>query len=352
MDKRKLYVMGGSIIGIILFLLLCMMFLSSCSNKGSYTKLEKKLLEAAKKSVENGDVVVQEGTSTYVTSDQLITAGYMKSLDKYKNDGCTASVTIMNNGEEYNYIPYISCNNYKTTTLKEIIIEDSLVTSDDGLYYENGEYIFKGKNPNNIVSFDGSLWYIIKIDSNGNLKLVSADSSKQSVAWDTKFNEDTNRTSGENDYKTSNIHDILNETYEGFKSSNKKHLMAFNQCVGKRNEDSIAKVSSVDCAETLEKQYLGLISPSDYALASYDKDCNDILSGSCINFNYLFNVLDETWTANAIANDSYEVILYAPGRIQRADAREGHHYHTVIYISGDEKFVDGYGTKEDPYVIK
>jgi hypothetical protein len=140
-NKKKYYVMFGSVFGILLFLLLSMMLLSSCSNKGSYSKLEKKLLEAAKKSVANGDVVVQEGSSTYVTSDQLITAGYMKSLDKYKDDGCTATVTIMNNGNEYNYIPYISCTNYKTVTLKEQIVEDNLVTTDDGLYYEGGEYI-------------------------------------------------------------------------------------------------------------------------------------------------------------------------------------------------------------------
>ncbi len=112
MDTKKLYKMGGAIIGIILFLLLCVILLSSCSSKGSYSKLEKKLLEAAEKCITNGDVVVDEGTSTIVTSDQLVSADYIKPLDKIKDDNCSATVTIMNNGGSYNYLPNITCNNY------------------------------------------------------------------------------------------------------------------------------------------------------------------------------------------------------------------------------------------------
>ena len=331
-NKKKYYVMFGSIIGIILFLLICMMLLSSCSKKGSYDKLEKKLVEGAQECISNNDVTVTEGTSTMVTSDQLISAGYIKSLDKY--------------------IPYVSCSNYTTVSLKDKIVEDNLVTKDAGLYYEDGEYIFKGKNPNNVVKFDGSTWLIIKIDNNGNLKLVSIDSSKQAVAWDNKYNEDTNYTTGENEYETSNIHDILTSKYEGYNSDNKKHLVPFSLCIGKRTNDSVAKTAAVDCAEKIDNQYFGLINPSDYANASYDKDCVDIVSGSCINFNYLYNNLSETWTANAIGNDSFEVILYSPGRIRRVDARESHYYNIVIYISGDEKYISGNGTAADPYVIK
>ena len=351
-SKKKYYVMFGSIIGIILFLLLCMALLSSCSKKGSYDKLEQKLIEGAQKCIANNDITVVEGTSTTVTSNQLVSAEYIKSLDKYKDDNCTGYVTIMNNGGVYNYIPNVSCNNYKTITLKEKIVEDNLVASDAGLYYENGEYIFKGKNPNNVVKFDGSTWLIIKIDNNGNLKLVSIDSSKQAVAWDNKYNEDTNYTTGENEYETSNIHDILTSKYEGYNSDNKKHLVPFSLCIGKRTNDSVAKTAAVDCAEKIDNQYFGLINPSDYANASYDKDCVDIVSGSCINFNYLYNNLSETWTANAIGNDSFEVILYSPGRIRRVDARESHYYNIVIYISGDEKYISGNGTAADPYVIK
>ena len=258
----------------------------------------------------------------------------------------------MNNGGSYNYLPNITCNNYKTVTLKEKIVEDNLTTSESGLYYEDGEYIFKGKTPNNYLKFDGSIWLIIKIDANGNLKLVSVDQSKQTASWDNKFNEETNKTSGENDYATSNIRDILDKTYSKYKSGNKKHLIPFSACIGKRASDSIDKTSLVDCSTKLDNQYLGLLSPSDYALASYDSDCTDVISGSCINFNYLYLKLSETWMMNAIADNSYEVILYSPGRIKKAEAREGHFYNTVIYLSGSEKYTDGDGTEDDPYIIK
>ena len=121
MDTKKLYKMGGAIIGIILFLLLCVILLSSCSSKGNYSKLEKKLLEATEKYVSDGKVVVNEGTSTVVSSDELVSADYIKPLNKIKDDNCTATITVMNNGGAYNYIPNISCDNYKTVTLKEKI---------------------------------------------------------------------------------------------------------------------------------------------------------------------------------------------------------------------------------------
>lgn len=351
MDTKKLYKMGGAIIGIILFLLLCVVLLSSCSKKGSYDKLEKKLVEGAQKCITNGDVTVAEGEYATVTSDQLITAGYIKSLDKYKNDNCSGSVTIMNNGGTYNYIPYISCSNYTTISLKEKIVEDNLTTSKDGLYYANGEYIFKGTKPNNYVLFNDQKWLIMKIDANGNIKMIRINPSKNSVIWDNKYNEDTKYRSGENDYENSNMYELLKTRYNDYNENDKKHLIPTEVCIGKRNADTLAISMDIDCSKKISGQYIGLITPSEYALASYDKDCSIIKSGSCSNYNYLYKNIKETWTANTMADTSYDVIIFN-GNFRRVYANESHVFHEVITVSGNEKHIKGDGTEENPYVIK
>ena len=352
-ENKKYYMMGGSIIAVILVLLLSMMLLSSCSSKANYQKIEKKLIKAAEKAVTNGDVTITEGSSMIVTSDQLEQAGYLKSLAKMNKDNCSATVTIMNNGESYNYLPNLICTNYQTKTLKSKMIDDSLTTKDAGLYYDNGEYIFKGTNPNNIVSFGGSLWFILKIDGSGNLKLLNTEQSAQYTSWDSKFNTDTNDRSGENVYENSDIHEVLKAKYDGYKINERKHLIPFGVCIGKRTPDNIAKTAYVDCGEKLEGQYLGLMSPSDYALASYDPDCENILSGSCTNYNYIYkNITSDTWTSNAMADNSYEVMIYSPGRIRRATANETYYYNLVVYVSGDELYTEGDGSVDNPYVIK
>ena len=351
-ENKKYYVMGGSIIAVIFVLLISMMLLSSCNKKNSYSKIENKLVKAAEKAVTNGDVTIEPGSSMVVTADQLTEAGYIKSLDKLKNDNCSGYVTIMNNNNYYNYVPSLTCTNYHTVTLKEKIIEDNLTVKKAGLYAVDGEYVFKGQYPNNHVKFNNGDWLIIKIDSNGILKLVSLNEQKQTVYWDNKFNTDTNSRTGENEFESSNMYEMLKNKYASYKVNDVKHLVPYNICISKRSMNNIVSNSSADCSETLEGQYLGLISPSDYANASYDPDCQNILSGSCINYNYLFETLSETWTTNAIADNSYEVILYDAGRIKRVSANERHYYNLVIYISGDELYTSGNGTIDDPYVIK
>ena len=351
-ENKKYYVMGGSIIAVIFVLLISMMLLSSCTKKNSYTNIEKKLISAAEKCIINEDVIVNEGESLYVTSDQLVEAGYIKSLDKLKNDGCTATVKIMNNAGIYSYLPNLTCTNYQTTTIKQKVIDDNITNSKDGLYAVDGEYVFKGKNPNNRITFGGTNWYIIRIDASGNLKLISAAPALETVQWDDKFNEDTDTSIGENDYETSSIHEHLLEKYKNYEDKVKKHLVPFDACIGSRDNLNLTTSITLDCAKTLSNQYIGLINISDYALASYDKDCTNLLSGSCMNYNYFRNFVDETWTLNTLSDTTYDSLVLIGYRISSVASREPHKYHDVVYISGDELYLEGDGSIDNPYTIK
>ena len=352
MENRKYLIMGGSIIGIILVLLVSMMFLSSCTSKGNYSSAEKKLVSAAESYINDGKATLIDGEKIIVTADTLATEGYMKTLDKLVKDDCSGSVTIMNNGGTFNYLPSLACTKYTTSTLKNKIINDNLTANGDGLYALDGEYVFRGKEPNNHLRFAGQDWYIIKINANGDLKLIAANASNQTTAWDNKFNEDTDYSSGENVYAVSDLYQFLNDQYSAFKDTTKKHLIPYDVCIGTRERTNLVISNQIDCAQTVKKQYVGLLNPSDYARASYDKDCIDILKGSCINFNYIYENIAETWTTNAIADSTYEAILYQAGRFAATPARELHKYHLVVYISGNELYTSGTGTMDDPYIIK
>ena len=58
---------------------------------------------------------------------------------------------------------------------KVIDLTDDITTSGDGLYedeYEEDRYVYKGKNPNNYVSFNNELWRIIALEKDGTMKIV------------------------------------------------------------------------------------------------------------------------------------------------------------------------------------
>lgn len=349
---RKYYVMGGSIIGVVLVLLISVMLLSSCNKKYSYSKIEDKLISAAEQAVSNGDVTVAENTEYAVTSDQLVQAGYIKSLDKLRNDNCSATVTITNNSGVYNYLPNLVCTGYSTTTLKQKVIDDNITTSKDGLYADAGEYIFKGKNPNNHLKFAGEDWLILKIDYSGNIRLINTKPADQIAQWDTKFNEQTNTMNGENEYETSSIHDLLDKRYKEFPDKLKKHIIPVSICIGARAPEDITKSNLADCSKKMDGQFLSIMNMSDYALASYDKDCSSMLAGSCMNYNFFPRYVEESWTLNVLNDSSYEVILYQQTRLIAEPANNSHKYHDVLYISGDEVYVEGDGSEENPYIIK
>lgn len=348
---RKYLVMGGTIIGIIAVLLISMLVLSSCTAGSNYEGIEKKLIKAAEDYV-NEKSKVEPGNQLVITSDQLVSGGYIKSLDKLKDDNCSATVLAMNNGGVMNYLPNLVCDNYETKTLKTTIIDDSLVTKEDGLYAMDGEYVFRGKKVNNYVKFAGKTWRILKIDKNGNIRLIDTAESDQYVMWDNKYNTETDYTTGENDYKTSFIRDYLNTEYKKYKDTTKKHIVPADVCVGERMKNNLVISYDVDCSEKLEKEYVSLINPTDYAIASLDEDCKQINDGSCVNFNYMYNTITGTWTTNPIANDTYEVILYSPGHFSATEASDSNRYNLVIHISGSELYISGNGTIDEPYVIE
>ena len=384
-DKKYLYVIAG-IFGVIFLVLIIVALSRGCSKPGSdYAKVEEKLVDAAKKYYkEHEDMKPKESNKDTVSAATLAENGYIKALSKYLADpSCTAEVTVYNNGGQYLVVPNLVCSEYKTVHLVDKIKENSLIststsaqavtessqsggvtnekpegstssTSKDyisGLYQDNEIYVFKGKNPKNFVLFGGVKWRILDINENGIMRLVKVDAEKRALYWDTKYNSDENKREGINDYKNSVLREKLYAEYAKFKDVNKAHLAPFNACIGKRDANTVAADRNIDCAEVLENQYIGVVNSSDFARASLDEHCTEIIQGACSNYNYLSSILLQTWTSNSLSGNTYEVIYINSGIAQKINANKSSSYNWVIAVNGDEKYISGTGTENDPYIV-
>ncbi len=356
---KKVYIMGGIVLGIIVLLIILLVVIKILSGPGkNYSKLEKKLSSAAESYLKaNPDSVPADGESIELDSATLISAGKLKELKKYVDDECTGRVLVRNNGGLAQYLPHLDCTNYTTQHLYDKVIEDNLVVDSEnpyegGLYEVNGEYIFKGKNVNNYVSFGTLTWRIMKIDENGNLRLIKTSAEKAKKIWDNKYNSDLDKNYGINDYENSYLREVLDQSYKGVTEKNRAHIIPHDVCVGKRAKNNMTLSYDIDCASILEKQYISVINTLDYPMASLDENCKKVGDGACSNYNYLNGTISTSWTSIGVSDNSYEVYDISAGYVSTLRARQTVSYSWVIYLSGQELYTKGSGTAEDPYVIQ
>ena len=158
--KKKLIIIAACAIGFIVLLIIILLLVHALSgNKKSYSGIENKLLNAAKKYyAENEKLLPQSETEELSIDDvSLTSAGYLKDMNDLTPSGvtCTGKVVITYNGSNYRYTPLLDCgDNYKTKTLVSYIEEnEKKVFSGVGLYDLNGESVYRGETPNNFITF-------------------------------------------------------------------------------------------------------------------------------------------------------------------------------------------------------
>ena len=300
------------------------------------------------------------------------------------------------------------------TAGNQILDKVEVVNNGDGLYkdeYEDGRYLYKGKNPNNYIKLSNAMYRIVSIESDGTIKVVKEDSVVK-MAYDlvnnNRYNASgycnssehgcniwgSNRTmlnsAGENiNYMVrshgdeqayplpnneASLNTYLNTTFyysipEPTKSKIAKHY--FN--VG------ITVSGSEDIKETLDGEkeykwegYVAVINISDYIRASSDKNCTsgynyvDVIGGSCNQNNYLSKNDIRFWTLGINSLGDYGdqnkytmrvntvyngyISECALGNCTWAEYDEVYAY-PVFYLKKDIT-LNGAGTKSDPYVIE
>lgn len=351
-QKRLLKIIG-------VFFLVCIIIvlvLGVMNNRThSYESMESKLLAAGKKYYnDNKDTLpMQEGGKVSIHAEKLIELEYMKEFTKYnKNaESCSGVVTVMNNAGQYLYIPSLKCEDYKTQTLYDKILEDQVVTEGDGIYQMYGDSIFRGEYPNNYVRFANQMWRIMRLTNEKEIRLVQVK-TKVNGTWDNRYNIQTNKNSGITDYEISRLSAQLQKLYEeSFSENDKSYIISKNLCIGTRKEKETRNDGSVECSTLTKKKYpVGTVQVNEYMIPSLDSNCKFQTDSSCTNYNYMTKFDKAFWSITTSNLNSYQA-YFIDYIVERTDASRTKYYQMVIHVNGEIPFKGGKGTEEEPYEI-
>lgn len=351
-ENKLIRVTIGALIVIILIILIIALVVGNGSKKVS----EKNLTKAAEAYYNANSNLLPKNNydSTSVSLATLISTGYMNSNVV---STCPAYVTVINVNGEYYYNPTFACdsNGLMSSTLVSKLIANR-VTNGSGLYYNNGTYIFRGEDPNNYVRFGESLWRIIGLDQNGNIKMIYNDLYIEYQPWDDRYNKETESQKGINEYlgnEKSRIKEFLDNFFitdvniEKFNPVRISRTTTHTACVGKIDlENNVVN----SCSKMLENQRISTITVQDYVNASLDSNCSINNTITCQNYNFL-NLT--SWTANAYNGNTYSAYyIDADEGIQLSDAFISRAIRPIISLKKDVLYHSGTGTITDPYMIK
>lgn len=363
--RKKILKIFAIIFAVMVGFLLILFIVSLIFKKNySYAEIEDVMKNSAIKFYEDNkkELPKDENRGVMIESDTLIESGYMKEFSKYSKSAmsCKGTVTVKKSGEDYIYTPKLDCGeDYITTALNEYILkEQSVITNGYGLYSMNNSYVFRGEKVDNYLSLDNAIWRIVKINSDGTMMLILNDKISVKSDWDNRYNIEKKYEFGVNDYSKSRIKERLDKYYNGefekeiiLSDNDKLKLTTFNACVGKRNSLDASRDGSVECSQILEKQSISLLPVYDYINASVDVNCNNTISPSCQNYNYLNNDYS-WWLSTAPTTDTYSVYYVVSGVVEVTKASLHKVIRPVIYLRNDVLYVSGDGTESSPYVVR
>lgn len=379
MDRRLLG-MIGFILVVILIIVIAMVLLTIISGgKKSYSSIEKTMVKAAKKYYEDNPSLLPKASTkdSEVDASTLSSGGYMKELSDYtKGNKCSGKVIVGKTENDYDYTAYLNCGDkYKTALLYPMLIEKT-VTSGEGLYkvsdfieeptnlsidddgYDLSKnellygYIYRGQSVDNYIKIGNELFRIVRIDGNNDLVVIQ-DNKVRTAYFDNRYNSETEKNSGLNQYYLSRIYDYGKEYYNTkIKADSiiKTKGVTKNICVGERSVDDTTNDGSLECSKVLKDSSIGLLSTYDVINASISTECVGTGDPNCGNYNYLIDS-SNFWLATPSSEDTYSTFV-ANSSISPIESRNTGGYRFVFYLSNRLRYTGGTGTKKDPYIVK
>lgn len=352
MKDKIYYILGGTVVIIILLVLI-----SSCSGGATYESIEQSMVNAAKEyySSRKNKLPKEEETTVKVTIGTLVEAELLDEITdpKDKEQTCSGYVEVTKVGKEYSYMPFLTCKgNYEPKYLNDIVKDTKTDEYGNGVYTINNELVYRGDDVDNYVSFNDQLWRIVKVDSEGDIKLVLAIKSEETYSWDESYNSiEQSKVGVTTDYLHTNIRKVLNNYYEvTFSKDAKAMIKSKNLCIGSYNETDEFSVEK-ECSIIKENEKIGLLNASDYQNASLDINCKTLDSAECINSNYISESDINTWLLNTYSLNTYQV-FFLDGDIYLKKAFNYKRINPVIYLTDKSIIISGNGTTEKPYIVK
>lgn len=361
MDKGLINKLASFLLIIVLIFVVIIVIKLIKGNRVSYESIENKMINAAKTYYSEDEQGINEfkdvsNKNISVDIKTLVEKGYLKELTKLtpnKEAICNGNVRVKTNNNYTLYTAFLDCgDDYKTKFLSDVI-KSSVVETGDGLYAYNDEYIFRGELVNNYVSFADKEWRIIKINNDNTIRMIET-TIRDEIVWDNRYNVDTKSKEGINDFSVSRIKDSLEELYnneEEFNDNDKSHIVAQNLCIGKRSRTDSSLNGSTECSQKYDNFMIGLLQVNEYALASLDKNCTNPEAKACQNYNYFSEHKNSYWSITANAEKTNKVYKFVNTPIVTS-ANNRARIRAVINIDANSTFINGDGTKENPYVIK
>lgn len=372
MNKKTLIIIGSSIIGLIVCLLIVVWLISIIKpHYYSYEDFEVKVTEATKNYYKDNPTQLPASDGEYnMAYSTLVDNEYIKPLNEMLKDGdnCSVQILVTKYNDNYSYIPYLTCpGSYETKELYKVVLEQNPVVLDGtGLYSDgNSGYYFRGDVTNNYVQIgeygeekreQPYLWQIMGVESDGTIKIISAHTTSERYTWDDRYNEKEESFDGYNDFEKSRIKDTLislagNDEILPEEFRNK--LVAKELCIGKRKVNDTSKDGSVECATKTETKYLfGLITPYEFLRASLDSNCKVAESLSCLNYNYLSGYTTNSWSITSNANNTNKTFSFGGGVMDSFKSDREKKLYVTAYINKRAFFKSGTGTSDDPYIIR
>ena len=362
---KKLLIFIAVIIVIIITLVVVFSIIRGNDKNYGYKKISDDIISASKRYYSSLETKLSNGEFLVVTDKDLIEKKYLKDYSSDLDEGvvCNGKVIIRNNFGNIMYFPYLDCGTaYKDITLSEYVLNNNkVVTSGDGLYELEGEYVFRGEYVKNNVVFAGKNWVITKINSDGSLRLISTVAATTEdettwAVWDDRYNVDDDSYIGINDFYKSRIKNTLDTLSSGetfLNNSQKGYVMPQTVCVGKRSIHDSNISYKTECSQVYEKQLFGLPQVNEYLIGSIDPNCNNIDSPSCTNYNYFYNKFynSSMWTLTYNEGTSYYVFVINKKPYVTYTNKQSNLYLT-INLAPENLYLSGDGSVENPYSIK
>ena len=365
--KKKLMRIMLIVVGVLVLILIVILIVSLVTggNK-SYEEIEEDLRNAAMEyyEVQSGLLPEEEGETVTVRASALAEAGYMDPLSELREgESCSGRVEVTMINDNLIYTPYLDCgDNYTTKELYKAVLEQGIVTSGNGLYQMNGETVYRGDDVNNYVSLDNQLFRIVKVTSDNKLLLILNEPiSTLSSYYDDRYNPDRLFNSGFNDYRVSRVYEYLDNLYNNkididyrlLSNNDKEKLTTFNLCIGKRAPSGTAKDNTIECADVLENQMIGLLTASDYMNASLDANCLATIDKSCQNYNYLRLKETEWWLLTGNSLNNYEAyVIKGNGYIDLNTTSGYKRIRPTIMLNNNVMIKSGSGSASNPFILK
>ena len=355
----KKAVMG---LGIFLLVIIIIILIASCSGgkKYTYEEFEAKLIYEAQKYYETHSdrLPSKDKDTTSLSIQTLIDNKQIRDTADMTKDkvSCRGSVEITNNNGYYLYIPMLDCgSNYKSLVLRdELIKDDNIVTSGNGLYKTSDGYIYKGDTVNNNLVFNDISYRIMGIDNDGVIKVIDT-TKRESVVWDDRYNTEKASAMGINDYFSNNLNSRIKDTLENlykddevFPSEVKAYFVSNTVCIGKMSLNDVA--NSNVCDTKLDNQVFSLLTAKDFYIPSLDPNCNNN-SKACMNYNYL-SLIGNSWTITGDKDSTHKVYKISSGDLDLKNASSMSSYKIVAYLDKNVLFASGDCSEANPYVIK